>query len=85
MELAREELSLFWTKAISERTVKVMNEVRSHLGWQWFEWGWKVEEKGVRVRSHPGFSHTLTGHQGSGNSALPFSARLAPSRVLSGV
>lgn len=49
MELAREELSLFWTKAISERTVKVMNEVRSHLGWQWFEWGWKEEEKGVRV------------------------------------
>lgn len=49
MELAREELSLFWTKAISERTVKVMSEVSSHLGWEWFERGWNVEEKGVRV------------------------------------
>lgn len=32
MELAREELPLFWIKAISERTVKVMSEVSSHRG-----------------------------------------------------
>lgn len=77
MELTREELSLFWTKAISERTVKVMSEVSSHPGWEWFEWGWNVEEKGLRVWSHPGFSHAPTEHQGSGNPALTFSAWLA--------
>lgn len=37
MELAREELSLFWTKAISERTGKVKRGVSYLLGWEWFE------------------------------------------------